>query len=680
MNVRAKSEVIRAWQNHSFSEFGSRNRHPKPVPSPQEELVSLPSIHDLEDRPLELNEQVQRLENAKANVTSVIEDELVAPKRPPGIKIRKVLPRTRIRPGTDPDSDLLSNVDDTSRSGVKPIKMQEAQPTTGVLIDLEDTQTESLPIVRHENDAWAMSFLLKQIQASPLGSAVNEITRSSVDTHLDLLHASSASPIPAEANTEGEIREQLAAVDETRPILHSVMRNKSGRQRAGFPPLVGTDLQAERHSIGRGVSTERRRQIESLFRALKPLLETAGEYPGILSLEFQLGLVLIPRPPQKLEGRYKDVERLQTKLSPRAGLPAPATVFFERLTTSAADIDYIVDLEVNGVRLFATQPDLREVRYEFHCESKGGDLVVNVYPDRGGNHLEILTPSELLGSVHISFPGHVWDAAAALRGQMKQSHGIDRETEDRVKNLFSALWAKPEEGRVRLHTHIPDDKLSVKKVLVKRCTRYRHCRREDIKLGFYADQDLFLQVTETQDLIINHYKGGHIEAYYAPDSQMISEQRQWWEASIISPVLNSSLNPEKGRQNTLLKPWEVSGLLGSDRGLVSNDIDDSAQTAFTAEKVGPAGPAGLGGLLDLTDAVVKNIDGVGYWNSGPCATPSRTSTTHDAAVGGLVRPSYSMISSGPEPPLNPDKGLIRVPKTSERGANAQGSVADPTFW
>lgn len=505
---------------------------------------------------------------------------------------------------------------------------------------------------------------------------------------------------PVEEKNKEEIRERLATGDEKPRMLHSVMRNKAPRRRffgwqksalppsptiridivpdlvQKFPPLSSTESQPELHSSTQALSAERIHLIKSLLEALKPLLEAASFYPGSLSLEFQLGLVLIPRPSQSLEGRYKDLDRLQSKLLPRTGLPAPTTIFFDRLTASAADVDYIVDLEVQNARLFAPEPTQLETRFEFHCGTEAGDLVIVVYVDGHSERMQICVPPENLGSVHISFPGQVWDAAVVLRGEMKHPLGVDPEIQKRAQHIVATLWTGSDQGRVRLFARIPKDKLSVKKVFMKRCTQYRHCLR----------QEIFLKVTETQDLIIQHFNNEEvIEAYCATPGQMESEHRQWWQVSIINPVINSALKPNGNHLPDSPGEWSVGDPLGNDKDLVLNETsqsprpshscDDPAQESSTT--AASIGSAGIGSLLFLTETVVSSIDAVGYWNSGPGAVPAATSASRDASSRQPMKPP-----SRPKTPTpNTNRALVlRIPRPREHDTSAEGFARDPSFW
>lgn len=510
----------------------------------------------------------------------------------------------------------------------------------------------------------------------------------------------------AEDEVKGEVHEQLATDDGTSRVLHSLMRNKAPRrrffgwQKSQMPPsptfrieivpqLVRNDsprvspgLQPELHKTKRILSEEQTQQIKSLFKSMKPLVESTSYYPGSLTLEFQLGLVLIPQPSQTLEGRYKDLEKLQSKLLPRSGLPAPSTVFFDRLTTSAADVDSIVDLEIHGVHLFAPEPTERETRLEFHCSTEAGDLIIVVYVDRDSKIAEVRAPSEMLGSVHISFPGQVWDAAVVIRGEMKPPLGINPEIEKRAQHIVNSLWVEPDQGRVRLFASIPKDKLSVTKVFVKRCTQYRHFTLQDSKM---LGQDVFLQVVETQDLIVRRFdKDGVFEAYCALPDQMALEHRKWWQVSIVSPVVNSALKPTN-YQLPGSPGWSVSDLLGSEKDLVSGETsispgsplacgDPARNSSATAASIGSAG---IGSLLGLTQTVVESIDAVGFWNSCSGVLPAATRTSHDSPSSQPIKPP----SRSKTPVQNTNRELVlRITKAHERGSSAEGFAADPTFW
>jgi hypothetical protein len=187
-----------------------------------------------------------------------------------------------------------------------------------------------------------------------------------------------------------------------------------------------------------------------------------------------------------------------------------------------------------------------------------------------------------------------------------------------------------ESGRthIRLLLKTPKD-LRITKVTLQRTTIHRHIPPKGIDScdnGPY----MYLCTKETQDLIISaNYLENIITAHSAPRNEMVKANRQWWNVSLISPILSATLH-----HNSMVEPgdktteWTTKCLFGDDAEhlwetessellpevplfSVGSDTFDGA-TLFSS-----IGCAGLASLVRLAETVVKNIDAVGANNTGP---------------------------------------------------------------
>ncbi|KAE8346927.1 hypothetical protein BDV24DRAFT_157927 [Aspergillus arachidicola] len=441
-----------------------------------------------------------------------------------------------------------------------------------------------------------------------------------------------------------------------------------------------------RHAQKRQAELSMDESIKQLFEILKPTLEAAEYFPGSLNLEVQMGLALIPVLPKTYKEGLASLREWTEIMQPQTGVSAPTTKFIDRLTTSGSDVDYIVNLtSQDGKRRFFEHEDNEySVIYEFHCLYKTNQPIIVEVDERG--KYSIKKPTEALGAVNIHFPGSVWDARMIVRGNVAYPIHESWEFEDAARYMVDHLWVPPDKHLVRLFTKLSkDEHLTVEKIFMKRWTRYRYIRSNDFSLkgtntpdtssstGGKADsatgsvgsksaakdtisegnsenpeaQDLLLQVTEVQDLFIasNLADTQAIRARCAPLSEMIRNGRQWYEVSLVSSaidaILKTNANIEVGERTD---DWHSLDLFGNDAILLHNSIPGCADPALPSRPVATAvGTAGIGDLLRLTKVVVQNMDGVGFWNCGPCVDAARM-----PVAGSLNTPSiHNRINTSP---------------------------------
>ena len=434
-----------------------------------------------------------------------------------------------------------------------------------------------------------------------------------------------------------------------------------------------------------------RKTVKNIFEALRPALDAAEYFTGPLTLEIQLGLILIPLLPKTYDEGLISLEEWTKIFQPRNSLPAPTTKFTNRLTTAGSDVDHIVDLKTSkadGKRhLFEQEYTDYNVSYEFHCRTTA-DKPFTIAVDEQGKH-SIRKPATTLGAVNLHFPRQTWDASVVLGGIVEHIVGSDPELEEAVQQLVDNLWVQPDKSLVRIFSRLPKgNKFVIEKVFMKRWTRHRHIRsggsstpnanisgartspeNAPSPTPDTETQDIFLQITEVQDLLIGSSTSDSqaLRARCAPLLEMNKKDRQWYEVFLISPaieaILKANANVEIGERTD---DWRSPDLLGKDAMLSSdNDIPPSelgdSGNGDTSMALSPPlspvataiGKAGLGELLALTKTVVEKIDGIGFFNYGPGVEAVR------AASGG-----FGGFAGGTAPP-NPSLNPLATPFTNE---------------
>ncbi|XRM48763.1 hypothetical protein ABZX51_011675 [Aspergillus tubingensis] len=364
--------------------------------------------------------------------------------------------------------------------------------------------------------------------------------------------------------------------------------------------------------------------IKKLYEALKPTLEAAETFPGAITLEAQIGLVLMPSLPKSCCEQVITFSDWEKIFKPRTGLAAPTTKFINRLTTSGADIDHLVDLRTSKAqgkrRLFEQEYDEYNVSYEFHCRTKPGQPLVLVIDEQGGHTLR--KPVSSLGGVNLHIPLQIWDASFSVN--CVTDHGPEFALA--AQHMVDHLWIPADKPLLRIFTRLPaGNTISIEKVYMKRWTRHKFIR-SDVAPSNEITGDLYLQVLETQDLIVgtSAAEGTAVRARAVAPQEMIRRGRLWYEASLVSPaiesLLKSNVDLEVGER---AEDWSSVDLFGRDASLITPDVPLSPVAMAI-------GTGGLGDLLRLTSLVVERADGVGYFNQR--ASVSTKASVHSGAL------------------------------------------------
>lgn len=425
--------------------------------------------------------------------------------------------------------------------------------------------------------------------------------------------------------------------------------------------------------------------VTAVFEALQPALEAAEYFPGPLTFEIQLGLVLIPLLPKTYNNNSLiSVSEWTRIFQPRNGIPPPTTNFINRLTTTGSDVDHIIDLKTSkaedGKKHHLFEQDYTEynVSYEFHCCTTANQPFM-IAIDEQGKHA-IRKPAATLGAVNLHFPRHIWDASVTLGGIIEHIPGSDPELEESVQYLVDNLWIQPDRSLVRIFSRLPkDNNYVIQKVLMKRYTRHRHIRPGDHRNTGHAapiepqdhdhdhdqdqEQDIFLQVLEVQDLLIGSSTSDAqaLRARCAAYPEMIKNNRLWYEVSVVSPAIETFLkanaNVEIGDRT---EDWSSPDLLGKDITLLNGDHDDEDEDVGKDGNSPVAmaiGSAGLGDLLQLTCTIVEKIDGIGFWNYGPGVEAVRLATIAGGGSGGGVTGPLTILP-GPDKQPGLESALV----------------------
>ncbi|KAI9044759.1 uncharacterized protein KD926_011730 [Aspergillus affinis] len=421
----------------------------------------------------------------------------------------------------------------------------------------------------------------------------------------------------------------------------------SGIEKVDGKPMKGARASGAKHEQLQANELRTNDNIKHLFSALKQTLEAAEYFPGTVTLELQFGLLLIPLLPKTYRENSMSVDEWTRIFQPQTGIAPPTTKFISRLTTSGSDVDHIVDLKTSKAegkrRIFEQDASEYSVLYEYHCRTKSDKLIIMTVNEQGKNSLRY--PTTVLGGVNLHFPGQTWDAHLGVSGGFTYREGSDPEIEKAIQHLADHCWVPPNQTLAQIFTKVPDgNTITIDKVLMKRLTRHRHIQAES-----NVNQDIFLQVTEVQDLIIGTCDTDSLvkRARCLSLLDMLKAGRQWYEVSLVSPaieaILKANANIEFGERTD---DWCATDLLGNDASLTHDKPAGSVEThaPISLSPVASAiGDAGIGNLFRVAKNIIGKMDGVGYWNYNPHADtdvmPPPSSLSIPPAATALTRAS-----------------------------------------
>lgn len=563
----------------------------------------------------------------------------------------------------------------------------------------DDNASTVSNISRPPKDRREINMRLARQRIAELEKSVKTVknTNDEADTrefHLTMNHKAGKPSEKAKSKAEAKAKRQ-ATLEDAWGIP------KPARKAPVKTPKTPTDLIVKPRTVFSGAKKQdlqdlrqQEAEIKSVFEALRPALEAAEYFSGPLTLEAQFGLVLIPLLPKSYNQDSITVDEWTRIFQPRNSLPAPTTKFINRLTTAGSDVDHIIDLKTSkaeGKRhMFEQDYTEYNVSYEFHCRTTANQPFI-IAIDEQGKH-SIRKPTKTLGAVNMHFPAQIWDASMVLSGVIEHVAGTDLELEEAVRYLVDNLWVQPEKSLIRIFSRFPKgNKFVIEKVFMKRWTRHRHIRNRDAAAAVDNatsptaenqivaindnDNDIFLQVTEIQDLLIGSSTSDSqaLRARCAPHPEMIKKGRLWYEVSLVSPAIEAFMKTNTDVEiGERTEDWRSPDLLGNHATLVADDYGMSNlrlssspslsspsplpnATPLLSPVASAIGTAGLGDLLHLTKTVVEKIDGIGFWNYGPGIEEVHLSAI-TAAVTGAV-PSVGATAAGTVVGTNPGVGV-----------------------
>ncbi|PGH12723.1 hypothetical protein AJ79_04083 [Helicocarpus griseus UAMH5409] len=409
--------------------------------------------------------------------------------------------------------------------------------------------------------------------------------------------------------------------------------------------------------------------VGDFLHQIGKVLDGVRCFPGAVTFGIELGLILVSTaavPKQYTEGIF-DTKVWSALFQPKNNLIAPGTVFTNMLTTSGADVDYILNLvdrdEASKCPLFSEEVLSRRVWYEFYCTTKNNETLV-VTVDESGTTV-VNRPESMLGAVNIHCADHIWDMRGVVKGTIEYT-GDDEETDEAIQTLINKLYIEPNRSRIKILTQFfSSNQLKVKRVLVKRSTRHRFHLQKDAEAlnvsttaqkpavqkpssssGSRGNEGIdesshldtpsqnpgpILQVTEVQSLRIFKQVTDDgktlIRAVAASADEMVNEHRLWYEVSItnlaIEEMLHSNKYLEFGDRSISWFPFDQSqtsngeGMSSAtDTGPVEAEPVKKPNRTPLLTTVAEINSKDVSEMFCAANKIVQEMDGVGWANIG----------------------------------------------------------------
>ncbi|KAJ5085297.1 hypothetical protein N7532_010068 [Penicillium argentinense] len=478
---------------------------------------------------------------------------------------------------------LLQEISCQRSTRSSPILKSSDGPTKNVLIDIEEDLSEMTRI--HEKLAEVSESDTREFYSAMNLRAPNP---GVLDEPRDL----------PKKNKEDRCRREAKKKD-----IWGTKSLKDVRGHASKAILAASGLKPKPSSSKRSSEKASKKSSKSsdntrtVFHMLEPALNAVRSFPGRLTFEAQLGMLFINGGQAQ---PAMDLVALRNYFQPQSGLPAPNTVFNNRLATYREDIDRVINLTVDGHRTFERESFSDTTFFEVHCRSTENPDLFIVTISKNGLESSV-SRAFPLAYVHVNFPENVWDAAIVLDGHSPYINEIDSPLQSKIHKLVEDFRTKFESSGTQIQTTLPEDDLVIERILMKRTTKYRY-RREKHTAG---TEDLYLKVTEVQDaLSLPRTDKNIFAAYCALVPEMIHRKRLWFEGSLVSSAAEEALqtNSTLGMGKCTMQ-WDTAVLFGQGAAPI---LSSAATTS---------GPLidlpGLWSLFGLTEIVVRNIDAVG---------------------------------------------------------------------
>ncbi|OAX79959.1 hypothetical protein ACJ72_05718 [Emergomyces africanus] len=419
------------------------------------------------------------------------------------------------------------------------------------------------------------------------------------------------------------------------------------------------------------------------LKQVSQVLDGARCFPGTVSFEIQLGLILANRSLiEKHTEVIFDTKVWNILFQPKNNLPTPSTIFTNMLTTSGTDVDYILDLPdiPFARRMFSQEILSRYVLYEFQCITKNDETLVVTVDESGA--AVVSRPETVLGAVNIHCAAQTWDMRGVVKGTVEYTRG-DEEIDQAIQNLIAKLYIEPNLTNIVIFARTPEDgQLEISKVLMKRSTRHRFQTHETTPLNVspskksdihgsiptfsnyrvnesesvgsssglaasWGIQEPILQVTEVQDLLLGRSGDDKtaIRARAMSAEKMVVDHRLWYEMSVINPkvedILRSNKYLEFGDSSTVswstFKPPARNEQQPTSKSPETCPAELNHARQFDNRTPSPYPMAEIrskdvSDMFHAANKIVQKIDGVGSANFGPEAEAASASTTARSMV------------------------------------------------
>ncbi|MCJ1287964.1 hypothetical protein MMC26_007317 [Xylographa opegraphella] len=328
-----------------------------------------------------------------------------------------------------------------------------------------------------------------------------------------------------------------------------------------------------------------------ITEAMSTILEMARTGYGRLKFDVALGCIYVKGTHLAREiqtGPFAEAD-WPVAFQTRSGSGRAQTLFSSTLTTSWVDANFLIDLKLkDNTRVFSKAPAEVRVTYLVKCVNKhqNNNIVIEIEPD--GKHEYYHSP-RTIGSVNCFFPKRVWDTAFGVT----EFSVATIDPQDPIKALVDNFWVRSG-PRITLGGQIPGREIGIASIQVRRQTSHQST----------ANPDLFLRLTEVQDLIVQQHSPQYFRAYAALKDQMIDDDnRVWWEASISSKVADNTLLENHHLELGEIAQWASDEIIGM------SIVED---------------------MFQLAEQVVTRIDSVGYGTKSFSAPQQPAGTARSA--------------------------------------------------
>ncbi|MCJ1378368.1 hypothetical protein MMC17_001466 [Xylographa soralifera] len=290
--------------------------------------------------------------------------------------------------------------------------------------------------------------------------------------------------------------------------------------------------------------------VSRITEAVSTILEMARTGYGRLKFDVAIGCIYVKRTNLAREiqtGPFAQAD-WPVAFQTRSGSGRAQTLFSSTLTTSWVDANFLVHLKLkDNTRVFSKTPAEVRVTYLVKCVNKHQNNEVVVEIEQDGKH-EIYHAPRTIGSVNCYFPKRVWDTAFGVT----EFAAADIDPQDPVKAVVDNFWVRSG-PRISLGGQIPGREIGITNIQVRRQTSHQSI----------ANPDLFLRLTEVQELIVQQHSPQQFRAYAAPEDQMIDDDnRLWWEASISSMVADNILLENRQLELGEIAQWSSDDIIG----------------------------------------------------------------------------------------------------------------------